>query len=123
MDASRRGDDRRQEGVTLALSRVALQIFMRERSVFMMIREVGLISPTHGISYVTLRYARPTRYRWTCARTSRQTVMVRIRTNSFLHFTTPSEEFPTGPGWTGGVGIPRRFLGEQTSLRLETRCK
>ena len=43
MDASRRGDDRRQEGVTQALSRVALPIFINLRPSPLREREIKVL--------------------------------------------------------------------------------
>ena len=47
MDASRRGDDRRQEGVTQALSRVALPIFINLRPSPLREREIKVLM-AHG---------------------------------------------------------------------------
>ena len=43
MDATRRGDDRRQEGVTQALSRVALPIFINLRPSPLREREIKVL--------------------------------------------------------------------------------
>ena len=43
MDASRRGDDRRQEGVTQALGRVALPIFINLRPSPLIEREIKVL--------------------------------------------------------------------------------
>ena len=64
MDASRRGDDRRQEGVTQAVGRVAIPIFLNLRSSPLIEREIKVLmeqvrsSACDALNYVSNARAR-----------------------------------------------------------------
>ena len=51
MDASRRGDDRRQEGVTQAVGRVALPIFINLRPSPLIEREIKVLNTRTNVIF------------------------------------------------------------------------
>ena len=59
MDASRRGDDRRQEGVTQAVGRVAIPIFLNLRPSPLIEREIKVLMEQGAIQRGVVRAAMP----------------------------------------------------------------